>query len=297
MSQKESQKDVKLENTDTSLSEFRLIRPVQVKLMALSLERVGQLHDVIMRQTEGGFQLLDGFKRYYAAEQLGWFSLSARVLDTSEALGKAMMLSYNNENGSLIDFEEALILYSLKHDHLMQQKEISELVGRNRSWVCRRLSLIERLEESVQAQLRMGSLTPAHARAIMKLQRCNQAALAQSVIAHNVTSRQSSWLVEKYLRSGSQAERDYLLRCPMEAILNADKEIDVYDSRLCRHGNRLLKTIELLAMQVQIFIGQYNDHRTGSLSDTERSVLAPKLKRLSGNSQRIYLLINKKEQL
>jgi len=296
MIQKESHQDVKLENTDTSLSGFRLIRPVQVKQMALSLERIGQLQAIVIRRGEGVYQLLDGFKRYYAAEQLGWVFLSARVLETSEAFGKAMMLSYNTDNGSLIDFEEALILYSLKHDHLMHQKEISELVGRSESWTSRRLSLIERLEDSVQTQLRMGSLTPAHARELIKLPRGNQSALAQSIIAHNVTSRQSAWLVEKYLRSGSQAERDYLLRCPMEAILNAEKESDVYDSRLSRHGNRLLKTIELLAMQEQIFIGQYNDHRTGSLSDTERSVLAPRLKRLSGNSQRIYLLINKKEQ-
>lgn len=296
MSQNEFHQDVKLENTDTSLSIYRLIRPVQIKLMALSLERVGQLHAVIMRQIEGGYQMLDGFKRYYAAEQLGWSSLTAKVLDTSEALGKAMMLSYNNENGSLLDFEEALILYSLKHDHLMQQKEMSGLLGRSESWISRRLSLIERIEDSVRSQLRMGSLTPAHARELIKLPRGNQPAMAQAIIAHNVTSRQSAWLVAKYLRSGSQAERDYLLRSPMEAILHADKECDVYDSRLCKHGNRLLKTIELLVMQEQIFIGQYNDNRTGSLSDTERAILTPKLKRLSGNSQRIYLLINKKEQ-
>ncbi len=291
MSQKENQHHVDLENTDISLSVFRLIRPGQIKQMALSLERIGQLHDVIMRHHEGVYQLLDGFKRYYAAEQLGWISLSARVLETSEASGKAMMLSYNQESGSLVDFEEALILYSLKHDHLLQQIEISGLVGRSRSWVCRRLSLIERLDENVQAQLRMGNLTPAHAREIMKLQRCNQPEMAQAIIGHNVTSRQSAWLVEKYLKSGSKAEREYLLQSPMEAIANAEKERDIYDSRLGRHGNRLLKTIEILLLQEHILIGQYTDRETGCLSGVEWSVLTPKLKQVieKGNTIRQFI--------
>lgn len=191
-------------------------------------------------------------------------------------------------------YEEAMVVYSLKKDHLLNQKEIASLVGCSTSWVCRRLSLKERLEESVQSQLRFGKITSAHAKEIIKLQRCNQDAITRSIIGNNVTSRQAAILVELYLKSGSKQEQDYLLRRPVEAIEKSITDKSVYDCRLSKHGNRLLRTIELLSMQQHIFTGQFNDHQTSQLTETELRILNPKLSRLSEKSKSIHLQINNK---
>jgi ParB/RepB/Spo0J family partition protein len=294
MAVKTTYRSIKLEDLDTTLSVFRLIRPVQISSMARSFERLGQLHPVIVRKYENAYQLIDGFKRYYAAEQLCIAELQAYVLDITESAGKAMILNYNRASNSLVNYEEAMVVYSLKKDHLLNQKEIASLLGCSTSWVCRRLSLKERLEESVQSQLRFGKITSAHAKEIVKLQRCNQNPVTSSIIDNNVTSRQSAILVELYLKSGSKKEHDYLLRCPVEAIENSIRDKSVYDCRLGRHGNRLLRTIELLSIQQHIFTGQFNNHQTLQLTGTELHILTPKLKRLSEKSNTIYLLINKK---
>ena len=58
-----------------------------------------------------------------------------------------MMLTYNQKIFSLVDYEEAQIVYSLRKDHLMGQQEIAGLLSRSISWVSRRLTLMEKLEE------------------------------------------------------------------------------------------------------------------------------------------------------
>lgn len=282
---------VKLINLDTCLSVFRLIRPGQVNSMARSLESMGQLHPVITRKCETGYQLIDGFKRYYAAEQLQIPDLFASVIEANEASCKAMILNYNKASNSLLDYEEAMVVYSLKHEDLLSQKEIATLLGCSASWVCRRISLKERLEESVVSQLRLGKITTSHAREIVKLPRGNQSLVTRSIIDNNVTSRQSAILVGLYLKSGNNKERDYLLRCPVEAIEKSIQDTTVNDSRLCKHGNRLLKTIELLNLQQHIFIGQFNNHQTSHLTGAEQNILHPKIKRLSEKSQTVHLLI------
>ena len=287
-------RSLKLEEFDTCLSVFRLIRPGQVNSMARSLERIGQLQPVIVRHCKTAYQLIDGFKRYFAAEQLQISNLFANVLDTNEASSKAMILNYNKASNCLLDYEEAMVVHSLKTDHLMNQKEISLLLGCSGSWVCRRLSLIERLDTGVQSQLRFGKITPAHAREIVKLPRGKQESITQSIIGNNVTSRQSAILVALHLRSISNKERDYLLRCPVEAIENSITEKSVYDSRLGKHGNRLLRTIELLSMQQHIFAGQFNDHQTSQFTETELRILNPKLRGLSEKSRSIHIQINNK---
>jgi ParB family transcriptional regulator, chromosome partitioning protein len=288
-------KTISLEYFDTSLSEYRLVFPSQIKAMKHSFERVGQLQPVITRQSEAGYQLIDGFKRYYAAEQLALSTLLGKVLDVSESVGKAMILAYNKESSPLVDYEEGLIVCSLKNEHGMNQKQIAELTGYSAAWVCRRISLVERLDETVQSQLTLGKISAAHAREIIKLPRGNQGEVTRSIMEHDLSSRSSAWLIDKYLSSGSKAQKQYLLDHPLEAIEKQTKETEIYDSRLGKHGNKLLKTTELLHLQQNIFAGQYNHIHTVQLSDLEKGILRPTLRKVCSKARLIVSLIDQKE--
>jgi ParB family chromosome partitioning protein len=288
-------KTISLEHFDTSLSVYRLVFPSQIKAMKHSLERVGQLQPVITRQSEAGYQLIDGFKRYYAAEQLALSTLLGKVLDVSESVGKAMILAYNKESSPLVDYEEGLIVCSLKNDHGMNQKQIAHLTGYSAAWVCRRISLVERLDEMVQSQLTLGKISAAHAREIIKLPRGNQGEVTRSIMEHELSSRTSAWLIDKYLSCGSKAQKQYLLEHPLEAIEKQTKETEIYDSRLCKHGNQLLKTTELLHLQQNIFTGQYNHIHTSELSDLEKGILRPTLRKVCSKARSIVSLIDQKE--
>jgi ParB/RepB/Spo0J family partition protein len=262
--------------------------------MSQSLQRSGQLNPVVVRQTENGYQLLDGFKRYYSARQLGWELLDARILEVTLAQGKAIMLSYNRSSRSLLDYDEALVVYSLKRDHQLDQVAISGLTGYSRSWVCRRLAMIEKLDPQLQDALRMGQITNSQARSLVKLPRGNQQDVMRCIIHHHLTSRDSSVLVEKYLQAGSHKDQQYVLLHATEVIEQSHSKDEICDVRLSQHGNRLLKSIELLAMQQNIFIGLSTSHMTGKLSDIETGILEEKMEKLKKGTGTVQTVINNK---
>ena len=287
-------KRIKLEELDTTLSSLRITRPGDLGRMRGSLERSGQLNPIVVRPFDVSYQILDGFKRYSIALNLGWESLEARILDISLAEGKAAMLSYNRSGRSLLDYDEAMVIYNLKQEHLLDQVAISRLTGYSRSWVCRRLALIEKLDPTLQDALRMGVITNSQARALVQLPRGNQQEVMRCITEWHLTSRDSALLVEKYLESGSQKQQQYVLAHPLDVIQQAGTSREIFDIRLSHHGNRLLKNIELLQIQQNIFIGLCGQHRTAVLGEMETSILEERMERLKKSSGKVQKIINYK---
>jgi len=269
------QQGIKLATLDESFSRFRLTTPGQVQVMQRSLESVGQLHPVIVRRTGAGFQLLDGFKRFFASRLLQWESLQARVAEVDDVTAKVMILTYNGQGASLADFEQAQVVYSLKKEHLLGQEEIARLLGKSISWVSRRLSFIERLDEVVKVHLKLGKITPTHARELAHLPRGKQEAFLKQIVGHNLTSRQVGLLVKKYLQAKTVEEQRWLLDHPLETIEKATLEGEIHDSRLSLQGNRLLKTSRMLAHYQHIFIGQGTNPPLKELDVLEQEILTP----------------------
>jgi hypothetical protein len=55
-------------------------------------------------------------------------------------------------------------LHALVREDGLTQVEVAEMLGRHKSWVCRRLALIEKLCPEARAELQFGVLTPTSAR-------------------------------------------------------------------------------------------------------------------------------------
>ncbi len=60
----------------------------------------------------------------------------------------------------LQELEEAWLVQALVREDGMTQLEAAELLDRHKSWVCRRLALLERLCEKARGELRLGLLAP-----------------------------------------------------------------------------------------------------------------------------------------
>jgi len=76
----------------------------------------------------------------------------------------------------LSELEEAWLVQSLYREDELTQPEIARRLNRHKSWVWRRLMLVESLEPEVQAQVRLGLLAPRSAVAVGRLPRGNQRA-------------------------------------------------------------------------------------------------------------------------
>jgi ParB/RepB/Spo0J family partition protein len=130
---------------------LRITDPAAERAMLSSLQTYGQLSPlVVCRFAAGQWELLDGFKRLRAAQQLGLKDLSVRSLEVSLRASKAAMLQLNRVGRAISSMEEALVVHSLCHEDGLNQVEIAALLGRHKSWVCRKLTLIERLCDEAQ---------------------------------------------------------------------------------------------------------------------------------------------------
>jgi ParB/RepB/Spo0J family partition protein len=125
---------------------YRLHVPEAERAMAKSLERYGQLSPVVVCQRQQRYELIDGFKRLGAARRLtGIEYLWARLMEADERTLKAAIYGLNRAGGRTRELEEAWIIHALVREDGMSQVEVAELLGRHKSWVCRRLALLERL--------------------------------------------------------------------------------------------------------------------------------------------------------
>ena len=281
--------EIGLSEFDLTLSGMRIMNMPRILKVEKSMQLHGQLQPVVARIHEGGYQLIDGFKRFYAAEDLMIEALQCHVLDIDLTQAKVLLLSYNRLHQSMEVWEEALVLQDLQKTNSMDQRSLAELTGYSRSWVSRRLSLIGKMDEDVSSEIMMGTLTSSHARALTKLPRGNQGDVARAITSFALTSRQSDKLVEAFLKAGDANQRRYILSHP-EQILRKDQqdqEEEPYDVRLSAYGNDLMKSIVYVIQSVQIMLSRLVDHRTGMLNESEKVIITPGLGKVSGYAEKL----------
>ena len=274
--------EISIAEFDLSLSGMRIMNMTRILQVEKSMRLHGQLQPVVARVHEGGYQLIDGFKRLYASEDLMMESLQCRLLDIDLTQAKVLLLSYNRPHQSMEAWEEALVLQDLLKTHSLNQHSLAQLIGYSRSWVSRRLSLIGKMDEDVSSEIMMGTLTSSHARALIKLPRGNQGKVARAITNFALTSRQSDKLVEAFLKAKDENQQRYILTHPEQILRNdlSDSEEEVYDVRLSSHGNDLMQGAGYVIQAVEIMRSRLDDQRMGMLSETERVIITPGLQQV-----------------
>jgi ParB-like chromosome segregation protein Spo0J len=148
--------------------------------------------------------MIDGFKRVRAARTLGWKELHAVALDVGLVEAK-LALGVLHERSGLTELEQAWVIRSLHREDRIPQAEIARRLGRDKSWVCRRLLLVEALDPAVEAQVRLGLLAARTAVALAALPRDNQPAASAVVIQRGLTLRQTEVFVAEILDHPNEA--------------------------------------------------------------------------------------------
>jgi ParB/RepB/Spo0J family partition protein len=184
--------------SEAALGQLRLREPGSLQKLERSLRRHGQLEPIVVFPHGELFEVVDGFKRLHAGRQLDWPELSVRVADIDSAQAKLLLLDLHSRR-ALSALEEAWLVRSLHREHGLTQGVIGQRLGRHKSWICRRLLLAEQVQDTVQASVRLGLLTPRAAVALAALRRRNQQAAADVVVERGLTARQTELLVAELI--------------------------------------------------------------------------------------------------
>jgi ParB/RepB/Spo0J family partition protein len=210
--------DIPIERIAESFGRYRLLSPRHEAAMERSVGCFGQLTPVVVSAAKNDrYEIIDGFKRLRACRKLGKPSLKARVLEGHGRVLKAAMIQLNRKSGHLGDVEEAMIVTSLYRDDGLTQVEIAPLLGRDKSWVSRRIALIERLSEEVLEPLRLGLISPTHGRELSRLPRGNQPEALSCVVTHHLCSRETAKLITMLIER-PRWDHELILRLPLEIL-------------------------------------------------------------------------------
>jgi len=216
--------EVPVSEIDKSYARLRLIHPKADATIVESIRKYGQLSPVVVGRAKGDrYELVDGFKRFRACQQLGFKSLKVRVLDTGVRALKAAIICLNRKAGSVTDLEEAMVVHSLFREDGLTQVEIATLLGRHKSWVCRRISLIERLCDEALSHIRLGLVSTSIGRELARLPRGNQQATLSTILKYRLCCRETARLISMLLQR-PRWDHEIILRFPEEIL--ADRSPD-----------------------------------------------------------------------
>ena len=283
---------LKWEEIGEHYGRYRLHVPEAERAMARSLERYGQLSPVVVCRRQERYELIDGFKRLGAVRGLAQIPrLSARLMEADERTAKAAIYGLNRAGGRTREREEAWIIQALVREDGLSQVEVAELLGRHKSWVCRRLALIERLGPKARDELRVGWLTPTAARQIVRLPEGNQAEVLEATRREALSSAELGGVVDLGLRCAERRQQEYLLAHPREALSQAEGALPaVRDPRLSEAGNHVWKRVGLLLDELgrmEVWLAHHG--RTG-LTPEDRVILAPRFQRLARDAGSVAAL-------
>jgi len=268
---------------------MRMMNMTRVLQVEKSMRLHGQLQPVVARVHNGNYQMIDGFKRLYASEDLMIETLQCHLLDIDLKQAKVLLLSYNRSHQTMEAWEEAMVLQDLQKTHSLDQRSLARLTGYSRSWVSRRLALIGKIDEEISSDIMMGVLTGSHARALTRLPRGNQMEVARAITNYRLTSRQSDTPVDAFPEAEDENQQRYILAHP-EHILEKDKtdsEEEPYDVRLSSYGNDLIQSMGYAIRSVQILLSRLGDHRIGELNETEKVIITPGFEKVAGYAKKL----------
>lgn len=249
-------------------SALRIIQPKADKAMERSMSRHGQLTPVVIGgKSHAGYEMVDGFKRLRVGRKLGYTTLQARVMSGSERVMKAAIIHLNAQARTIADLETALVIQSLYRKNGLSQVEIAALLDRHKSFVCRRLQLVEKLSEDVIEHLKLGLINITIGRQLARLPAGNQEKALGTILKYRFTGSETARLVGLLLQN-PRWNNEMILSFP-EQILNERQE--------CRPGRDWCRKFHNRLMEMDVFLSALSP---GQLNTCDADRVLPIIERL-----------------
>ena len=270
---------------------YRLPDPEAETDMAGSLRRYGQQTPLVVCLREETHEVLDGFKRLAAARVLGLKTLTTRSLDADERLAKAAILGLNQIGRRTQDWEEAWIVHALVREDGLTQEEVADLLGRHKSWVCRRLALVEKLADPAREDLRLGLLSVTAARSLVRLPAGNQVPVLATLHRDKLTAAELDGVVDLIQAAPGQTQQQYILDQPRQALQQARQETGwAWDPRLSASGNRVARRLTYVLEDLRRMETWLRSQGRAGLTPCDRLVLTPGFSQLARDASSVAAL-------
>ena len=263
--------EIALSEIGQSYGRLRLVHPQADAGMMDSLRQFGQIFPIVVVALGERYELVDGFKRLRALKHLGYERVKASVVNLGVHALKAAMIALNRRKGAISDLEEGMVVHSLCREDGLSQVEVALLLDRHKSWVCRRLSLIERLCDEALEHIRLGLIPTSIGRELCRLPRGNQQAALHPILKYRLSSRESARLVSLLLQRPRWGWQN-LLNFPIEILSERVPEDPRRRGMLISMADRLTEKLLDVKKRLLSIADQYAEE---ALLELEREEWVP----------------------
>lgn len=275
-------RSLSLDALDERFGRYRLGRSAEAEaMMVASLREFGQLSPVVCCERKEVVCLIDGYQRLRAAREVELPVLSGLLLEVDDREAKAAMYRLNQLGRRVHVLEEAWIIYALVREDGLSQLEVADLLGRHKSFVSRRLALLERLAPQARQDLQLGLLSVSAGRELLRLPHGNQLELLECLRRESLTVGEIREVVDLLLASSTREQKQFVLEKPRQALSQArGGAVRSWDPRLSSAGNRVSRRLGWLLDNLARMENWLRHSGRSELSLCDCTILSPGFERL-----------------
>ena len=183
-----------------------------------SIKERGIIQPIIVRKSKNEnnkFEIIAGERRWRAAQMAKLHEIPVIVGSFSDLEVLEIAIIENIQREDLNPIEEALGFKQLQEAFSQTQEQLSEALGKSRSYIANALRLLA-LPKIVLDWIQDGSLSVGHARAIITLK--NPSQLARKIVVGGLTVRETERLVRNFSKKPQIKKPANVKRKPADTL-------------------------------------------------------------------------------
>ena len=185
----------------------KVFKEQEIKDLADSIAQNGQIAPVVVRESGNQYELIVGERRWRATQLLNKDTISAIIVNVDEKTSAVMSIVENVQREDLNPMEEAESLKRLIEEFEMSHDDVSKYISKSRAHVSNLIRLNE-LCAFGKDQLRIGTISMGHARAVLSLAISEQTKIIKEAVKRNLSVRAVEALCKSNQKTSVNRHKD-----------------------------------------------------------------------------------------
>lgn len=175
-----------------------------IKELAESIRSEGLMQPIVVRKIKDGYELIAGERRLRAFRHLGQKTITARLLEASDASSAVLALIENLQRADLNVVDEALGVASLMRDFSLTQDAVADRLGKPRATIANLVRLLS-LDREILGYLGKGQISAGHAKALLSIENAaHRVQAARQIIEKGLSVRDTEAFVKTFVSAGKK---------------------------------------------------------------------------------------------
>ena len=137
--------------------------------LANSIKADGVIQPIVVRKVGDKYEIIAGERRFRASKLAGLEKVPVVVKNVSDRKARELALVENIQREDLNPIEEAISLKTLMEEYKLTQQDLSDIIGKSRSYIANNLRLLN-LSDYIKDFLIRGDLSPSQGRTLLSLE-------------------------------------------------------------------------------------------------------------------------------